>query len=111
MPDIDPRSDKVVLHYTGDDAGSPAVFGVPARDLTENDVARLVYVEHGELSGAAATSATDALLERLLAGPYRRTPVAGGTKKVKAEAPTTEAATELEPEPTPADSGTSAPEA
>lgn len=70
---IDPRSARIALHYTGSDAGEPAISGVPARDLTENDVARLVYVEHGDLSGAAENNATEKLVDRLLAGPYRKT--------------------------------------
>lgn len=71
---IDPRRDRIALHYTGNDAGEPAISGVPARDLTENDVARLVYVQHGELSGAAFEKATDKLADELTDGPYRRTP-------------------------------------
>lgn len=71
---IDRRSDKVALHYTGDDSGHPSISGVPARDLTENDVARLVYVDHGDLSGAAFDGAVDKLTDRLTAGPYRKTP-------------------------------------
>ena len=70
---IDPRSDKVALHYTGNDAGEPAISGVPARDLTENDLARLVRIEHGDISGAAHANATDKLVDGLLAGPYRKT--------------------------------------
>lgn len=70
---IDPRSDKPALFYTGDDSGSPAVGGIPARDLTENDLARAVYVEHGDLSGAAHEKATGAIVDRLTAGPYRKT--------------------------------------
>lgn len=73
---IDPRSDRIALHYTGSDAGEPAISGVPARDLTENDIARLVFVDHGDLSGAAHQNATDKLVDRLTAGPYRKTPPA-----------------------------------
>jgi hypothetical protein len=40
---IDPRSDAVVLRYLGSEAGEPALIGIPARDLTAGDVARLVY--------------------------------------------------------------------
>lgn len=71
---IDARSDKTHLYYTGTDAGEPAISGVPARDLSENDVARLVYVEHGDLSGAAFDNATEKIVDRLTAGPYRKTP-------------------------------------
>lgn len=79
---IDPRSDRIALHYTGSDAGEPAISGVPARDLTENDVARLVFVDHGDLSGAAATNATDKLVDRLTDGPYRKTqPASADTPK------------------------------
>jgi hypothetical protein len=71
---LDPTSDKVALYYTGDDEGNPYVVNVPARDLTENDLARLLYVEHGStLSGAAQSNALDALTSRLTAGPYRKT--------------------------------------
>jgi hypothetical protein len=42
---LDPRSDAVVLTFTGEDgvpaAGAPT--GTPARDLTENDLASLAY--------------------------------------------------------------------
>lgn len=70
---IDPRSDKVALYYTGNEAGEPSLSGVPARDLTENDLARLVYVEHGALSGAAHDNAVEKITDRLTAGPYRKT--------------------------------------
>lgn len=72
---LDPRSDKVALYYTGNDSGEPSMFGIPARDLTENDIARELFVRHGgkTLSGAAESRATDALLDELTAGPYRRT--------------------------------------
>ncbi len=40
---IDPRSDRVVLRYLGSPEGEPALVGIPARDLTEADIARLVY--------------------------------------------------------------------
>ena len=80
---IDPRSSKVALYYTGNDAGEPAISGVPARDLTENDLARLVYVEHGEISGAAHDNATDKIVDRLTAGPYRKTPAEPSAAKPK----------------------------
>ncbi len=70
---IDPRSDKVALYYTGTDAGEPSISGVPARDLTENDVARLVYVEHGDMSGAAHEKSADKVVDQLTDGPYRKT--------------------------------------
>ena len=70
---IDPRSARIALHYTGNDAGEPAISGVPARDLTENDIARLVYVEHGDLSGAAHAASVEKLVDRLTDGPYRKT--------------------------------------
>jgi hypothetical protein len=74
---IDPRSDKIALHYTGNDAGEPAISGVPARDLTENDIDRLLVVEHGDaLSGAARDKAVEKLLDSLTDGPYRKTPPA-----------------------------------
>lgn len=106
MPaDIDPRSERIALFYTGDDSGHPAISGVPARDLTEGDVARIVYVEHhrgadGErqtLTGAAFTTAADAVLDRLTAGPYQRTAPEKKTAKKSAPADAT---------PQPADSGT-----
>ena len=40
---FDPRSDRVVLHYLGSEEGVPALGAIPARDLTEADIARLVY--------------------------------------------------------------------
>lgn len=88
---LDPRSDKVVLFYTGDDEGRPAISGVPARDLTENDVARQLYIRHGgkELSGAAQTKAIEALYDELTAGPYRKTKPETGDKPTPAAAPET----------------------
>jgi hypothetical protein len=82
---IDPRSDRIALHYTGSEAGEPAISGVPARDLTENDVDRLVFVEHGELKGAARQASVDKLLDRLTDGPYRRTPAPVAKPKAKAK--------------------------
>lgn len=89
---LDPRSDRIVLHYTGDESGQPYISGVPARDLTENDVARLLFVEHGdELHGAAQSAAVGKLYDRLTAGPYRRTepskPAAKPARKAPAPAP------------------------
>lgn len=43
--EFDPRSETVVLAYQGDDAGSPALGGIPARDLTEADICRIVYAQ------------------------------------------------------------------
>jgi hypothetical protein len=84
---IDARSDKVALHYTGNDAGEPAISGVPARDLTHNDVARLVFIDHGELHGAARQAVIDDLVERLTGGPYRITaPAKPGAPKKAAKA-------------------------
>ena len=86
---IDPRSDSIALHYTGNEAGEPAISGVPARDLTHNDVARLVFVEHGEIRRAARQAAVDKLVDELAAGPYRKTAsaVSRGTSKPKKAAP------------------------
>jgi hypothetical protein len=36
----------VVLAYTGDESGSPWIPGVPAADLTDHDLARLVFVDN-----------------------------------------------------------------
>lgn len=82
---IDPRSDKVALYYTGDASGNPSLSGVPARDLTENDVHRLLVEEHGTVpTGAALASALDKLYDRLTAGPYRKTnPAASSADKPK----------------------------
>ena len=80
---IDARSAKTHLYYTGDDSGNPSISGVPARDLSENDIARLVYVEHGELSGAAFDTATDKIVDRLVDGPYRKTPAEPSAAKPK----------------------------
>lgn len=85
---IDPQSTRIALHYTGTDAGEPAISGVPARDLTEHDVARLVYVDHGDISGAAHAAATDKLVTRLTDGPYRKTEPDKARKPVKAADPT-----------------------
>lgn len=70
---IDPRSAKTALYYTGTDAGEPSISGVPARDLSENDLARLVYIQHGDISGAAHEKSAEAIVDRLTAGPYRKT--------------------------------------
>lgn len=74
-PALDARSERIYLYYTGDDEGNPNIPGVPARDLSENDVARLLFIEHGEeLHGAAQEKSLAALTERLSEGGlYRRT--------------------------------------
>lgn len=41
--EFDPRSDAVVLTYRGSEDGTPSLHGIPARDLTEADICRLVY--------------------------------------------------------------------
>lgn len=41
---FNPRSNAVVLAYQGDEAWAPALNGIPARDLTEADICRLVYM-------------------------------------------------------------------
>lgn len=38
---MDATSAEIAAHYTGSDAGEPFISGVPARDLSENDVVRL----------------------------------------------------------------------
>jgi len=105
MTTIDPRSDRVALFYTGDDDGTPFVTGIPARDLTEGDIARLVYVERvgkvqpgedapAEITGAAADAAHGALMDRLTeTGIYRRT---DPEKRKPAEPPVTPAPAPVE---------------
>ena len=41
---MDPTSAAVVAHYTGSDAGEPFITGIPARDLSENDISRLAEI-------------------------------------------------------------------
>lgn len=41
-----------VLHYTGDDEGVPFVMGVPARNLTDDDISALVGGRFGDDRGA-----------------------------------------------------------
>lgn len=60
---IDPRSPRIVLTYTGNDAGDLYLSGIPARDLSENDLAALAV---------RADTSTDALIDELLTGPYRK---------------------------------------
>lgn len=104
---IDPTSDKVALYYTGDESGQPYVQGVPARDLTENDLHRLYVVERAsvepeyevdadgrpvaqpipELSGAAYDSVIEAIVARLREGPYQVTEPSKASKPAKAPEP------------------------
>lgn len=42
---FDPRSEAVVLAYQGTDEGIPHLLGIPSRDLTSADIARLVYAD------------------------------------------------------------------
>lgn len=44
QPAIDHRSAATALTYTGDAEGNPSLRGVPARNLSHADIARLVYV-------------------------------------------------------------------
>ncbi len=68
---LDPSSTRVILRYTGSDAGEPHIGGIPARDLTEHDVAHL-------LTRVGRTDA-DAFIAELLSGPYRKpAPAASG---------------------------------
>lgn len=86
---MDPRSEKVALYYTGSDPDREYVPGVPARDLTEADIARQLYIRHGgkALSGAAESNASAALLDELAAGPYRRTKPESPAKSAPDEKP------------------------
>lgn len=45
-----------VLRYTGDDEGVPFVMGVPARNLTDDDLGRLVGGRLGNDRGAVKRS-------------------------------------------------------
>ena len=45
---LDPRSDRIVLAYGGDESGNPHLSGVPARDLSEHDVCRLASTSERE---------------------------------------------------------------
>lgn len=98
---IDPASTRIALFYTGNEAGEPHVSGVPARDLTENDIAWLVGRAHGDLAGAAFDKASDKLVDDLTAGPYRRTaPDTAKPSKAKKSAKTAASAVGVPP-PTP----------
>lgn len=77
-------SDKVALFYTGNDEGEPHVSGVPARDLTDEDIARLVYIEGG------GKNAEGKLIDRLTAGPYRKTKPDAPAHSTPAAAPAAE---------------------
>jgi hypothetical protein len=72
---IDPTSTSIVLRYTGTDAGEPFISGIPASDLTENDLARLA-----SRRGDDTEKGLDQLVAELVAGPYRKTtaPAASG---------------------------------
>jgi hypothetical protein len=70
---LDPRSDKVALYYAGDEEGNPSLVNVPARDLTEADLARLLYVENVDRADDETRVTEAALTKRLLDGPYRKT--------------------------------------
>jgi len=82
VPEPQAARDRVVLHYTGDESGLPYAHGIPARDLTESDIARLVYIDTNapdkpglapEAGGFA--KARDAKVEQLAGLPfYRKTP-------------------------------------
>ena len=62
-PTIDVRSDAILLTYTG----GPLGLGVPARDLSGNDIARIARVQALSASGGAPVDpATDAQLAALL---------------------------------------------
>ncbi len=45
IPALDPRSERTVLVFAGDDRH---ISGVPARDLTEHDVCRLALIREAE---------------------------------------------------------------
>lgn len=62
---LDPRSDRIVLAYSGGAAGEPHVEGVPARDLSENDLCRLLVVR-----GAGPAAADDLIAELTATGLY-----------------------------------------
>ncbi len=74
---LDPRSARIALIYTGTDAGDPHLSGIPARDLTENDLAHLVTRLYGDVTEKAA----DHLVATLVAGPYRKTPAPAASGK------------------------------
>ena len=69
----------VVLHYLGGADGRPFLTGVPARALTDGDVARLAWREGGREGMPADTTpeARAAVVDRLLASElYSTTPPA-----------------------------------
>lgn len=74
-----PARDPVALYYTGDATGEPHIHGVPARDLTRSDVARLAYVEAARTGKrVSAKTVTDRLADTDL---YRRTAPARAARK------------------------------
>lgn len=77
---LDPRSDAIALHYRGDEAGEPNIPGVPARDLTENDLCRLVFVRSGHTADDKGFGeAVTALMAELSASDiYAPTPAPAG---------------------------------
>ena len=73
-----------VLRYTGDDEGVPFVMGVPARNLTDDDLAALVGGRHGKDRGAVRRNLVKS-------GMYAEVVTAKPTAKPN---PSTEAASE-----------------
>lgn len=78
MSDAKPAREPVALYYTGNASGEPHIHGIPARDLTRADVARLAYVESvrtGKRVTAKALTAqlADTPLYRIT-NPARSTP-------------------------------------
>ena len=47
-PGIDPRSAVTTLTYTGDSSGFPHIGGIPARDLSDSDLARIAWARLGD---------------------------------------------------------------
>lgn len=90
-PALDPRWDAVVLHYTGNEAGEPSVDGVPARDLSANDLQRIVYgrlrANHDPAQGAPLPDITDVTADQLAAlrDELAATPVYASTPVTPAE--------------------------
>jgi hypothetical protein len=70
-----------VLRYTGDDEGVPFVMGVPARNLTDDDLTALVGGRHGANRGAVKRTLT-------------KTGIYALVSQSKADKPKTEAASE-----------------
>lgn len=61
---FDPRSAAPTLAYTGGPDGFPALRGVPARDLSDADLARIAY-EEAEIRPASPLGVTDSDLAAL----------------------------------------------